>query len=98
MIIYRNQYFGFVLMAKGATIEFSHPSQEVIKMWVRALQTSIILTDLKEDFIIGQLIGKGNFAKVHVCERKADEATFALKSIDKNLILKNPTNQVSAIS
>lgn len=66
-------------------------------MWVQALKTSIILTDLKEDFIIGQLIGKGNFAKVHVCERKVDEATFALKSIDKTLILKNPTNQVSVL-
>jgi calcium/calmodulin-dependent protein kinase I len=40
-------------MAKGLQIEFSHPSQEVITMWVAALKTSIILTDLKEDFVIG---------------------------------------------
>lgn len=62
-----NYVYGFILMAKGITIEFYHPSQEYIQQWIKIMKSSIILTDLKEDYIIGQLIGKGNFAKVHVC-------------------------------
>jgi len=38
--------------------------------------------------LIGTLIGKGNFAKVHMCKRKTDDKTFALKSVEKALIRK----------
>lgn len=41
------------------------------------------------------MIGKGNFAKVHLCKRKADDRTFALKSVEKTLIRKSKRNSVN---
>jgi serine/threonine protein kinase len=61
------------------------------------LKDMIILTDLKEDYHIGALIGKGNFAKVHQCKRKADDKTLALKSIEKQMIRKSRRNSVNII-
>ncbi len=55
----------------------------------------MVLVDLKEDYTIGSLIGKGNFAKVHLCRRKTDEKNFALKSVEKALIRKSRRNSVS---
>lgn len=58
------------------------------------MKDSIVLIDLKEDYQIQNLIGKGNFAKVHLCKRKKDNATFALKSVEKSLIRKSKRNAV----
>jgi serine/threonine protein kinase len=43
------------------------------------------------------LIGKGNFARVHLCRRKVDEAQFALKSVEKQLIRKSKRNASSIL-
>lgn len=58
------------------------------------LKDSIVLVDLKEDYNIGSLIGKGNFAKVHMCRKKSDEKSYALKSVEKALIKKSKRNSV----
>lgn len=58
------------------------------------MKDAVILIDLKEDYHIGSLIGKGNFAKVHMCKRKKDDQTFALKSVEKSLIRKSKRNAV----
>lgn len=63
--------------------------------WIEVIKDSVILVDLKDDYIIAQMIGKGNFAKVHLCKRKADERTFALKSVEKTLIRKSKRNSVT---
>lgn len=82
-------------MAKGNSIELYHHNKEFIAQWIAVLKDSVILVDLKEDYLIGQMIGKGNFAKVHLCKRKADDLTFALKSVEKTLIRKSKRNSVS---
>jgi serine/threonine protein kinase len=81
-------------MSKGNAIELYHNTQEYIDEWINVLKNQIILVDLKEDYHIGALIGKGNFAKVHICKRKKDDATFALKSVEKSLIKKSKRNSV----
>ena len=43
----------------------------------------------------GKLIGKGNFAKVHIARRKNDNEVFAVKTIDKNNLLVNEKNLMS---
>jgi serine/threonine protein kinase len=43
------------------------------------------------------MIGKGNFAKVHLCKRKKDEKTLALKSVEKALIKKSKRNANSIL-
>jgi serine/threonine protein kinase len=78
-------------------MEFYHHNKEHVEQWIEVIKDSVILVDLKEDYIIAQMIGKGNFAKVHLCKRKADEKTFALKSVEKTLIRKSRRNSVYLI-
>ena len=77
--------FGFILMAKGQCLQFYNESQEIITQWIEAFKTTAILLDLKEEFNIGTLLGRGNFAKVHSCTRLSDPGgtTYALKTIEK---------------
>ena len=91
----RNYIYGFIMMAKGQQIELYHHSKELVDKWIEVIKDSVILVDLKDDYIIAQMIGKGNFAKVHLCKRKADERTFALKSVEKTLIRKSKRNSVT---
>ena len=42
------------------------------------------MLDLKEEFDIFNEIGRGNFAKVHICSRKNDNIEYALKTIEKS--------------
>ena len=65
--------YGFILMAKGTKLEFYSVNQMETNSWIDALKAFVILLDLKEEFIIGDLLGKGNSAKVHKCVRKGSE-------------------------
>ena len=76
-------------------MEFYHHNKDFIEQWIDKIKDSVVLVDLKEDYLIGSLIGKGNFAKVHLCRRKNDDRTFALKSVEKALIRKSKRNSVS---
>lgn len=51
-ISYRNYIYGFILMAKGNSLEFYHQSKDFVNQWIEALKDSVILVDLKEDYII----------------------------------------------
>ena len=82
-------------MAKGNSIEFYHHNKDFIDQWIEKIKDSIVLVDLKDDYLIGSLIGKGNFAKVHMCRRKnGDDKSYALKSVEKALIRKSKRNSV----
>jgi hypothetical protein len=61
--------WGFILMAKGQCLQFYNTDQQVIKDWIEAFKTTAIFLDLKDEFILGGLLGRGNFAKVHSCTR-----------------------------
>jgi hypothetical protein len=81
--------YGFILMAKGQMIEFFVKNDRVLRdEWISAFRFSVVLLDLKEDFDIFDLLGRGNFAKVHLCKRRRDinGQNYALKTIDKKLI------------
>ena len=82
-------------MGRGGELEFYHQSKEIVEKWIEMLKDSAIFVDLKEDYVIAQMIGRGNFARVHLCKRKADDKTFALKSVEKSLIRKSKRNSVS---
>ena len=62
--------YGFVLMAKGNKMEFYTMSETETNEWIEALKSFVVLLDLKEEFVIGKLLGKGNSAKVHRCDRR----------------------------
>jgi hypothetical protein len=81
-------------MAKGQTLQFYSEHEEVIQQWIEALKTTAVLLDLKEEFKMGPLLGRGNFAKVHSCTRWSDPdgTTYALKTIEKSSIKKCKRN------
>ena len=90
----KNKLYGFILMAKGIGLRFYHENQEIINEWIEALKTTCILLDLKDEFLLGPLLGRGNFAKVHNCTRKndPDNIKYALKTIEKSNIKKCKRN------
>jgi len=56
------------------------------------------MLDLKEELIIGDLLGKGNFAKVHVCVRRTNDLKkYAVKTIEKVAIKKSRGGIVSFV-
>lgn len=91
--------YGLIMMAKSKTIEFYVESLEERESWVNAMKKFIILLDLKDEFTIGKLLGRGNFAKVHLCTRKSDYSTkYALKTMQKSALAKSKRNIVSIFS
>jgi len=59
-----------------------------------AFRDTVVYLDLKEEFELGPLLGRGNFAKVHSCTRRSDpeEVKYALKTIEKSGIKKCKRN------
>lgn len=91
--------FGFILMAKGQYLRFFHTDKAEIDKWIEALKDSVIMLDLKDEFMMGQMLGKGNFARVHSCTRKGDqtETKYALKTIEKSGIKECKRNIMSVL-
>lgn len=72
--------------------------KETADEWIEALKSSVVLLDLKYDYTIGKLLGRGNFARVHLCNRKGDDSKFfALKTMEKHAIKKNRRSIVRLI-
>jgi hypothetical protein len=63
--------WGFLIMAKNSMLEFYTQDQDQCNQWVVALRRYVVLLDLKEELVIGNLIGRGNFARVHLSYRKS---------------------------
>jgi len=90
----KTKLFGFILMAKGQCIQFYSTDEQIIQTWIEKLKDTVILLDIKDEFLMGVLLGRGNFAKVHACTRKKDpeETKYALKTIEKASIKKCKRN------
>ena len=85
--------YGLVLMARGYVIELFIESVEDRDKWISALKKHVILLDLDDELIIGEILGKGNFAEVNLCVRNSDiNKEFALKTLRKSAILESPRN------
>lgn len=84
---------GFSLIAKGNIIELFMETVEEQQQWIDALKKYVILLDLKDELIVGDVLGQGNFAKVNLCERKSDNPKkFALKTLRKQALYKSKRN------
>lgn len=91
--------YGFILMCKGKTHDFYMEDLKKREEWVSFLKRHVICLDLKEEYVIGKLLGRGNFAKVHVCHLRADMTQqFAMKTMQKSALKKSRRNIVSALA
>ena len=83
-------------MAKSKTVDFYVDTIEKRREWIEAMKKFVVLLDLKDEFAISRLLGRGNFAKVHLCHRKTDMSSkYALKTMQKSALTKTRRNIVS---
>ena len=75
-------------------IELFTNSREDQAEWLIYFKKVGVLTKIASEFQFNRLIGKGNFAKVHLAMRLATIEKYAIKTIEKTKILDNPRNMV----
>ena len=56
-------------------------------LWFEVLKQYCILTKFRTYFISKKVLGKGNFAKVYLVERREDNKEFAVKVFVKKVIM-----------
>jgi hypothetical protein len=74
--------------------EIYHPEPRVIDEWFHLLKRYCVLSKFRESYLIKNTIGKGNFAKVYITTRVAENKDFAVKIFDKKLILQDKFERV----
>lgn len=80
-------HYGIKFIKKRAYEELLTPSEEVVSEWFEYLKRFCILTKFRLYFETIKVIGKGNFAKVFLVERKNDQKQYAVKVFQKSLIM-----------
>ena len=80
-------HFGLKFIKKRAYEELFTPNEAVVNEWYEWLKRHCILTKFRLYFETIKVIGKGNFAKVFLVERKSDKKQFAVKVFSKNVIM-----------
>lgn len=68
-----------------------------IQEWFDHFKKHGILLNMKSYYEVGNLLGKGNFAKVYEATNYKTKEKFALKTIEKKILSKNKRNFVSYI-
>ena len=75
--------------------EIYHQDSLVIQAWYNLLKRYCVMSKFREIYLIKNVIGKGNFAKVYITTRAEDSKDFAVKIFDKQLILQDEFERVS---
>lgn len=86
-------FFGLKFIKKKTYEEIFHKDEKVVNAWYEILKRQCILTKFKNYFSSIKVIGKGNFAKVFLVERKSDKKHFAVKVFNKNVIMQDPVEK-----
>jgi tRNA A-37 threonylcarbamoyl transferase component Bud32 len=80
-------HIGIKFSKKSAYEEILSPNKTVVNEWFEYLKRYCILSKFRQYFETIKTIGKGNFAKVILVERKTDLKQFAVKIFSKNEIM-----------
>ena len=86
-MIFNKMHFGLKFIKKRAYEELFTESEEIVNTWFEVLKRYCILTKFRLFYDTIKVIGKGNFAKVFLVERKTDKRQFAVKVFSKNVIM-----------
>lgn len=92
MAIKLRSRFGFKLMGYLGEIELFSETAHNRDQWLKYLKQVCISESISNYYNFGKLIGKGNFAKVHLGIGKVDDKNYAVKSIEKSKLADNPKN------
>lgn len=75
--------------------EIFHTDMNTVNDWFEALKRYCVLSKFREVYLIKNVIGKGNFAKVYISSRVTDNKDYAAKIFDKKLILQDKFERVA---
>lgn len=74
-----------------------HQKNKDLQDWFGYFKKSGILLNMKSYYEVGNLLGRGNFAKVYEATKFATKGKFALKTIEKKILSKNQKNFVMTL-
>jgi len=94
----KDEKYGIRLIHNGQHIELFARAKDLYERWVESFSSLCVLTTYSSDFVNAKVIGKGSFAKVYLAKRKEDGTDLAVKTFDKNLLLKQDKARASLIS
>jgi len=77
--------------------EIFHPNITVVEKWFHYLKKYCVLSRFREYYNLGDLLGKGNFAKVYIATKIGEESVHAVKIFDKKLILQDRFERVCSL-
>ena len=83
---------GFKLIGYQGEYEFYCKNSLNRENWMRSLARVCVSVNIGSYYKFDKILGKGNFAKVHLAWRKDNNKIFAIKTIEKRKILEHPRN------
>lgn len=86
-VINGERNFGIKFIKKRSYEELLTTNEAMANEWFEALKRWCVLTKFRLHYETIKVLGKGNFAKVFLVERKADARRFAVKVFAKNLVM-----------
>lgn len=86
-IINGEPHFGIKFIKKRAYEELFTTNEVAANEWFEVLKRFCVLTRFRINYETIKVLGKGNFAKVFLVQRKSDKRQFAVKVFSKSLIL-----------
>lgn len=81
------RHFGIKFIKRRAYEELLTTNEAMANEWFEALKRWCVLTKFRLHYETIKVLGKGNFAKVFLVERKTDLRRFAVKVFAKNLVM-----------
>lgn len=77
------------MLTAANTADSIASKSNIVKKWFELLKYFGVLQNLKCQYDIGSIIGKGNFAKVYEVTNPVKKRKFALKTINKSMFKDN---------
>jgi serine/threonine protein kinase len=85
-----DNFFGFSVNSEDESIDFFVRSPSVLDRWLRVLERVMILTDVKDEFKFGAVLGRGSYGCVYKAWNMARSEAVAIKVIKKEFVLSQP--------
>ena len=89
------QMCGFVLNGFKGSHSFYCKNPLNRENWLKSLSRVCVSLNISSYYTFGKMLGKGNFAKVHLAWRKGNNKSVAVKTMEKAKILQSPRTMQS---
>ncbi|CAG9314737.1 unnamed protein product [Blepharisma stoltei] len=84
--------FGFSVSTQSCKKDFYVKNEETLEAWIMHLSSVCIMANFKIDFSLIKQIGSGSFGTVYLAASNDTCDMFAVKSIDKHIIIGHQVN------